>query len=89
MFSSGEDSLLNQQSESPMWLATKHGFFSFSNLADGDIAIRSRVRGDLQNLQELFHTLEIHCIAGNGEYGWETILGVEEVSALFAARPAM
>jgi hypothetical protein len=67
-----------------MWLATKHGFFSFSNLADGDIAIRSRVRGDLQNIQELFHSLEIHCIAGNGEYGWETILGAEQTSALLA-----
>ncbi len=67
-----------------MWLATKYGFFSFSNLGDGGIAIRSRVRGDLQNLQEFCRFLEIHCIAGQGEYGWEATLEIEEASALFA-----
>lgn len=66
-----------------MWLATEYGFFSFSKLEDGRVAIRSRVLRDLQNLQDFHDSLTIRCLAGNGEYGWETILERKEASALF------
>jgi len=63
-----------------MWLMTKHGFYSIVEKENGVYHIRSRVRGDLENLVERIPLSEARIVAHGGtDYRYRIVANGGEV----------
>jgi hypothetical protein len=69
-----------------MWIASKHGFFSIVDKADG-FHVRARVRRNLENLKKFAGLRSSHAISESrmADYRFRMIVGPEALVSIFTA----